>query len=301
MATALIFSTDENFAPLAKGLVLSILSQDKAQAEFALNLIDIGCSSDTLAWMKERGVNVNHFDRNRFIKRVKADLKPYQNSQLCRPFLPDIVSGFDTYLWCDSDIWIQKIGSLRHYRDLAISNIFNIPISPLVDISYQYFYNDCTEFSIYNHIWYKDSYGETVANTYSKRAILSSGIFALSEKSPFWKRWGNELNFIMQRNFEQHTSLHLAEQTALNYLAYSDDRFIPVSALHNYNCHIGKPKRNSHDFIVVDIPPYPEIGVVHLTHTGKMIKTYIDRGLLFDNGKYLTTAELERLKMIAHY
>jgi hypothetical protein len=41
--TALVFSTDENFAALAKGLVLS-LGSASGDGEFALHMVDIGCS-----------------------------------------------------------------------------------------------------------------------------------------------------------------------------------------------------------------------------------------------------------------
>ena len=300
--TGLVFSTDENFAPLAKGLVLSVLAQRSSGPELTLNLIDIGCSAQTRAWMAERGVQVQPFEPSRFMpQRVTGKLKGYQAAQICRPFIPQLFPEFDLHIWCDSDVWIQDGASLRLIEDLARAEPHKLVISPIIDVSYAYFYKDSAEFSTYNQTWFRDTYGPTVASTYARRAVLSSGVFGLSAKSELWSLWAREINTVMQRDFSGHHSLHLAEQTALNYLAYSSGSFIPIAAKHNYNCHIGKVKRDADGQVVVDIPPHERIGIVHLTYTGKMIGQYIDDGLLFDRGAYLSVPEIERLKRIAHY
>jgi Glycosyl transferase family 8 len=297
----LVFSTDETFAPLAKGLVLSLRAHRNAIPDIALNLIDIGCSESTREWMSSQGVHIKPFAPSEYMGRRRlSNLKSYQSAQLCRPFLPKIFPEYDAYLWCDSDIWVQEPASLLLIAELAAREPHKLIISPLIDISYSYFYNDSGEFIGYNHSWFRDAYGDTVAATYSKRAILSSGIFGLSAKSELWSLWDHEISAVLKRDIPTHFSLHVAEQTALNYLAYSTANFIPISATHNYNCHIGVAKRVA-DGVVVDIAPFPRIGIVHLTYTSKMIAQYIDDGLLFDEGKYLTIAEIERLKRISHY
>ncbi|SFV33172.1 hypothetical protein [Hyphomicrobium facile] len=297
--TAVVFATDEVFAPLAKGLVLSIISTTRTD-EFALNMVDIGCSPSTLSWMQENGVSVAQFRRDKFLRSGKAPLKPYQDAQLCRPFLPNLFPNFDVYLWSDSDIWIQSPDSLRLYRDLAAQNKGKLIVSPLVDVSYRYFYSNCTEFSGYNYQWYRDTYGHTLASTYANKAVLSSGLFGLHSESDYWDRWASEVSRIVQREYESHHSLHLAEQTALNYLAYSTDQFLPVSAMHNYNCHMGELVRKGAS-VLVNVAPYPAVGVIHLTYASKMIGSYIENGLLYDRGNYLSLEEIERLKRIGHY
>ena len=176
--TALVFSTDEAFAPLAKGLVLSISSQVE-RGEFDLKLVDIGCSAETLAWMNSHGVEVKVFDRPKFLRPSKNVLKPYQDAQFCRPFLPRLFPGYEVYVWCDSDIWIQDISSVRLYRDIANENPDKIPISPIVDVSYTYLYSDFCEFTRYSKIWFDECYGSTISATYLNRAVFSSGIFAM--------------------------------------------------------------------------------------------------------------------------
>lgn len=298
--TAVIFSSDEAFAPLAKGLVGSIVDHADTN-EFALHLVDIGCSDATKTWMLDRGVSAIGFDRKRFLTvSSNSVLKDYQDAQLCRPFLPQLAPGFDTYIWIDSDIWIQDLDSLRLYENLSIDNRDKIVISPLIDVSYSYFYKDSTEFCAYNNVWFTDAYGPTVAKTYSNRVVLSSGLFALRGNSPLWSRWAEEIRHILRRQFSSHDSLHLFEQTALNYLAYATGDFVPVSARHNYNCHIGNAIR-LRDRVVVGNPPHEDIGIVHLSASGRMMMKYLDNGLLYKEGAYLTDREIEKAKMISHY
>jgi hypothetical protein len=297
--TALVFSTDDSFAPLAKGLVLSTMAH---AGEFDLFMVDIGCSPDIHRWMAERDVRIVRFDRKQHLRKApKAALKQYQDAQLCRPYLPDLIPDYDVYLWCDADIWVQDISSLRIYRDIATTQPHMVPISPLVDTSYTYFYEDMAEFSRYSDFWYREAFGPTVASTYSNRAVLSSGLFAMHSSNPIWKSWASELESIYQRPFRDHNALHLSEQVALNYLLYAQKRFLPVGALHNYNCHIGCARRLEDERVVINHPPHHTIGVVHLTYSSKMMARYIDDGLLFDRGRYLTEAELNGLRRLAHY
>ena len=296
---ALIFAADENFASLAKGLVLSILSQ-RGSDLFSLNMIDIGCSPKTLQWMRSKGVNIGKFSLKKYYRNIKASTKPYQDALFCRPFVGDIFPGYDIYVWCDSDIWIQDIKSLFTYIDIVNKDPSKVPISPLVDISYTYFYKEFSEYAGYNRIWYTDIYGAVVASTYANRAIFSAGVFAMHRNNPIWKAWAIEIASILKRQMPSQTTSHLSEQTVLNYLLYSTDCYIPVAATHNYNCHIGCAARTRKPTVHFDIPPYDDIGVIHLTCTSKFINQYIDDGLLYERGDYLGKAEIDNLRSISH-
>jgi hypothetical protein len=303
-SSALVFASNETFAPLAKGLVLSVLEQMNP-GEFALNLVDIGCSERTRAWMRQLGVSISRFDRSLYLRAPMYPLdllvKPYQDAQLCRPFLPQMFPGFPIYLWSDTDLWVQDIESLRLYRDLAAERKAMVPVSPLIDASYEFYYHDATEFVGYANTWYGDAYGASRAVIYSKRVIFSSGLFAMHCHNPIWSEWAGELNAILGRPFSSQASLHVAEQTALNYLLYAHENFIPLEATHNYNCHIGRLKRAKSGVVHIDIPPFRKVGVIHLTYSSKMMGKYIDNGLLYEKGSYLSSAEIDQLRRLSHY
>jgi hypothetical protein len=299
---AIIFATDETFAPLAKGLVLSISTQANSD-EFALRMIDIGCSADTRSWMLCHNVSIMKFDRAHYLPSIAraASIKPYQDAQLCRPFLPQIFPGYPVYVWIDSDIWIQSLDTVRLYREIALQTPAKVPISPLIDASYAFNYRQASEFTGYAKTWYHDAYGPTIASTYFDRAILSSGLFAMTAGNALWGAWAREIKSIVNRSFSSHASFHLAEQTALNYLLYAQDKFVPLDAIHNYNCHVGCAKRMSDGAVRIDLPPHRSIGAIHLSWSSKMMSRYIDAGLLYDEGNYLTSEERERLRRLAHY
>ncbi len=298
-STALAFATDETFAPLAKGLVLSIL--DSKVADFTLYLIDIGCGSDTIDWMKAHGVQVSTFERAKYLKvKIDAAVKRYQDAQLCRPFLPSMFPGHEVYVWCDSDIWIQNIKSLQLFRDIADKFRDRIPLSPLIDVSYKFHYADGTEFMRYAKHWFQGCYGLTVAESYADKAILSSGVFAMHKDNPIWDLWAAELGRVYARGFQDHYQSHLAEQTVLSYLAYSRSALVPVEAIHNYNCHIGSLVRLGGKVVIEDLP-HREVGIVHLTYSSKMLPDYIKAGFLYRAGDYLSSAERASLAAISHY
>jgi len=193
------------------------------------------------------------------------------------------------------------IESIQLYCDLALQFPQKIPISPLIDTSYQYFYQDSTYFMNFAKIWFGDAYGPTVASTFAAKTIFSSGVFAMSDKNILWSAWARELESVFARRYSSRGSFHLAEQTALNYLLYTHENYIPLDAVHNYNCHIGCAKRDPSGLVATSLPPSKLIGIVHLTYSSKMIDQYIDNKLLFDQGRYLTPKETKALRQLAHY
>jgi hypothetical protein len=53
--------------------------------------------------------------------------------------------------------------------------------------------------------------------------------------------------------------------------------------------------------IRIAVPPNRKIGVIHLTYSSKMIGRYIEDGLLYKSGSYLSASELEALRALSHY
>jgi hypothetical protein len=297
--TAIVFSFDEAFSTLGKGLILSILEQTTPD-EFELKLVDIGCSEQTISWMEGHGIAVKKFERKKYYPKGLKGLKSYQDAELCRPHIPELFPGYEIYLWCDTDLWVQNISSLRVYRDAVRDNPATIAISPLVDASYQFYYQDAREFVHYSRSWFAEAYGETIASTYGNKAIFSAGVLAMHASNPIWKSWATEVNAVFRRPYSVHAVRHVAEQVALNYLVYAFNKYTPLEAIHNYNCHIGcAVRRNGR--VVLNNFPFREVGIVHLTLSGRKMKEYIEGGLLYQEGKYLSADELNKLATVAHY
>ena len=198
-------------------------------------------------------------------------------------------------------MWVQDASSLRLFRDVALTHSGKVPICPLVDVSYSFNYIDSSEFSRYAKIWYEDTYGKTVAATYANRAVLSSGLFAMEADNSLWEAWAKEVDSVLRRNYSSHASFHLSEQTAFNYLLYANDQFVPLEAIHKYNCHVGRIMKDHDGCVVISDAPNRRVGVVHFTYSSKLIGHYIQNGLLFQAGAYLSAEELSRLRTLDHY
>lgn len=302
MPSTIIFSCDEKFMPLAKGLVLSLKQFGVPNQELHMNFIDIGCGAESLDWLRAHGIRIHSFsylDHYRFDADVTVER--YHQALLCRPVLPQIVPGYDAYVFIDCDIWIQEGFVLDHYLGLAKKYTDKVIISPALDYSYihayarsQDFFNAC--YRIFNR-----AYGDEVAREYAFRPIFNCGFFAMAASCPIWSMWKKELDVVFNRNYHGYDK-HGVEQLAMNYLIYKTGNFIPMEAIFNYHCHEGYARRDpSTGKVIVGYPPNRVIGALHLTATSHFIKKYMDLGLLFDHGRYLTESERQGLLSLNHY
>jgi len=65
-----------------------------------------------------------------------------------------------------------------------------------------------------------------------------------------------------------------------------------IDPIYNYVCLWNPPFRDADGVVKIALPPYPAVGIVHLAggwaHFGR---GYLERGLLYSGGSYLTQAE----------
>src|SRR5688572_24964266 len=305
---AIVFSSDEAFIPLAKGLVLSLLAAGYPNDAVDLCFIDIGCAKATLEWMRARGVITFGFDEAKLNAGTPSLQANYMKAQVCRPYIPQAIPGYSAYLWIDSDAWVQRRDSIELAFSIALSEPGKAAIAPFLDCSYSFNYASEEEenysvFLKYFHNWYKVSYGNAVAERWRGRALFSSGFFAMQAKCPIWSLWTAEVATVYSRDYTGYPfELHLAEQTALNHVLYSTGGFVPLEAIHNYNCHVGAVERDgATGDVVISHPPRRPLGIVHLSYSSKMMPAYRERGLLWEQGAYLSRAEEAAISKIGHY
>lgn len=301
---AIVFATDAAFEPLARGLILSLVEHGLPDETTAVRLVDLGCSAGFLAWLEGLGITACRFDRARHLPPFPGEQPPrYLDAMACRPFLKELLPGYEVYLWIDSDIWIQDRASLSLYLSLATANPGHLVVSPLVDYSYHVNYGDNLLILSTLYDCYRLSYDVQTAERYKGRTVMGGGIWAMSAGCAVWERWARELRAVYARDYaERPLARHLAEQTALNHTLYDTGLYLPVEAIHNYNCHIGLMHRDSRtNRVVIAIPPHREIGVVHLTNSGELMTKYLAERLLYRGGDYLEPQERQALLGQKHY
>lgn len=298
---AFVFSCNDRYFPLAKGLVLSLADHGWPDAGTSLTLIDIGCTDADRAWCAEHGVNVVRFDyRDHYSFPADAQIKPHYGSLLCRPLIPRLVPDHELYVHIDSDIWVQERSFLQDYIDIGLRFPDRTVITPCLDYSYQSEFRKTFEHLQAIRRGYLNLYGVEVANRYFVRPLLSCGLFAMHRDSRIWEMWYAQLVTAFGRNFEIPGDKPASEQLALNYLLYETDSFLPLSAGHNYQGHGGFILRaQANGKVVVGYPPYETVGIIHLTCAEINMASYHKYALLYDMGRYLTAEDRRILGITA--
>lgn len=302
MSTAIVFACDEPYMPFAKGLVLSLQESlryaGRAGTAPDLHFIDIGCKASSLDWLRVQGVRCHPFSRNSFLQLPDAVTLPrYANAQLCRPFLPRIVPGYDQYVWIDTDIWVQGHDAVTGFLEALAAAHNYMVICP--EHHYGYSQRSMVSAVSASHEWYSALYDAATADRLCGKPVLNSGFFALNGASPLWEQWAAALAAVYSKSYESSSVLHLAEQLSLNRLLYETGAFILLDPVHNYACGASAVLRNLQGKMVVGYPPYTAIKGVHLLAFRRYGKEYLRHGFFYRRGDYLSQAEKISLEAMA--
>lgn len=292
---AIVTSCDERYAPLAKGLILSLVALGYPRPECQLCLLDIGCSDSTLRWMASHRVRTVQLEEERHIPFPTSHLPRHISAMAFRPFMQAVFPGFDTYMWIDSDAWVQQDASIQQYARLANDPQFDIAISPLIDVNYKLHYT-AKEFRNDLERMYQAIFPD-IGKELAWLPVLSAGVFAMRKDSPIWKVWGDSLSRVYRQDYRSvPDALHLAEQTALNHVVYLKGNPAFLDATHNYHLCAGAARWENNQLVI----PHTNrlIGVVHLCAFRSNAETYLRGRALFQRGNYLGDRELEQLRQI---
>jgi glycosidase len=293
---AIVTSCDERYAPLAKGLILSLRALGFPYEGQQLCLLDIGCSKVTIDWMHSQGVTVVPLDAPKHIPFPTDHLPSFIKAMAFRPFMREVFQRFKTYLWIDSDTWVQQADAILAYQTLAELPQFDIAITPLIDINYKLHFTAKQFHQDLDRV-YRAIYPDVGAEL-AWFPVLSAGVFAMRHNSRLWEAWGNDLVQVYQRDYRNTPdALHLAEQTALNRVTYLLGNPAYLDATHNYHLCAG-PAKWSNDRLVI---PYSQrtIGIAHLCAFKANAQTYLRGMALYNRGRYLGELELAALNALS--
>ena len=293
MSAVIVFSADEKFIPLAKGMVLSLESHRLRESGFELAFLNIGCGEESLDWLRRHGVAIVDPDFS-----LMGDLAQvatgYHISQASRPFLPRFFPRADCLIWLDSDVWVQLPDTVRLLASYASHHRDKLFICPEWHYSYALMNSDIVKFHVENAgFYYRAAYGPEIAAQLAVRPMLNTGVFAMAADNPLWRMWEDEVQTLYKRDYGDQTPLmqHMAEQLALNHLALRTGNAVSVDPLFNFLCTWTLPYRDDAGVVRVPLPPHAAVGIVHLSFWRERRNYYLRDGLLFDQGRYLSDAE----------
>ena len=297
---AIVTSCDERYAPLAKGLILSLRAAGFPAEHQQICLLDIGCSEATRQWMTAQGVQLEKLRAEEHIPFKTDHLPKHITAMAFRPFMREVFPGFDVYLWIDSDTWVQQASSIHLFFHLATTGDASIAISPLIDVNYKLQF-DAQKFQADLRAIYAAIYGG-VGEDLSYQPILGAGVFAMHRDSQIWAAWAGQLPVVYRRDYSRlPAALHLAEQTALNRVVYSLGKPAFVEAIHNYHLCAGSAAWIDGQLCSGTVVWSGErlrhrpIGIAHLCSLSTYADKYVRAMAFFDRGRYLNDDELRSI------
>src|SRR5437868_2139202 len=165
MTALVVFSCDEAYFPLAKGLVLSLQNQGLEKSGIGLGFIDIGCAAESVNWLRGHGVRVLSPSPDA-CDGLTGIVAGYHQSQICRPYLPKLFPDVGCFVWLDSDVWVQSgdtVKSLAAYAERERDKLF---ICPECHYAYATLNSDLFKYHIHNvRMFFRTAYNEQLART----------------------------------------------------------------------------------------------------------------------------------------
>ena len=167
MNTVIVTAADEPYAPLLLDLISS-LEPHVGELKLSIACLDLGLSSESRAQVARR---IDHVIDPQWPFRPHAlfDKDRRFLSRAARPFLPDLVPGYSTYIWLDADVWVQQSMGLRWLIEAASGT----------DIAAAQTVHRCYAFKGQDIAWMKERYrmafGDEVARQLIQTASLLSG------------------------------------------------------------------------------------------------------------------------------
>jgi len=296
-ATAIVFSCDEGYVFLARGLVLSLAAAGYPNGEFKLVLVDLGCGPESLAWMKDRGVEVVPLDPALIPQKIMAVITPTQRAMAMRPWLSELLPQFEHLIWLDCDTWLQNGDVIHCLRAGANAMPDAVTVAPGNSHYGMTFYTDIEHTLAMQRGWYSNCCEPAFAKQIAATLHYSGGVWGLRRSSPFWAHWRREIEHTYPTLAIRYPDLvHLAEQIALNIAIFKSGLVVRLDPLYNFHCNTGGAIRLPDGRVVTNmmLPPR-EIGVLHLANWKFLSQQYIELKLLYRGGEYLTPAEWAKL------
>jgi hypothetical protein len=255
----LVTAANAEYFELVQETVSSIRDKDEGK-QATIGFFDLGCQPEQLQWL-ESHVDVIRTPDWEFDFPNRDQTPAYLKGLLARPFLPRYFPGFDTYLWMDSDAWVQDWRAIDLFVEGAARR--GLAITPEVDRGSRIQYGGLPKYWQWAFNHYYTLFSGEEAERYQSYPMLNAGVFALASDAPHWQLWASYLN----RGLQQSASI-FTDQFALNLAVYAGalDKTELLPAWCNWTCHFGLPAWDEERKRLVEpYLPHAPIGILHLT------------------------------------
>lgn len=269
---ALVSGCDANYYPLLREWLHSV-QRFPGSARLDICILDAGLSEAQVAELKPLVKAITRPDWPTSLPLKKTQGKEYLKACVCRPFLPKIFPGYDTYMWMDADTWVQDWSAVEMFLRGATERKDRIILTGAADRAYyrqtrikwlwRWPYK-VTSFYFSNAM---KPFGFKIAQLLLTRFNLSAGCFAMDANAPHWKRWQELAIKAMTKG-----KLFPAEQLSLGVLIHVEGFRVEIlPAYTHWLCGQTPLVWDSvNNLLVEPYMPHVPIGVMHMAGVDEM-------------------------------
>jgi len=267
--TVFVSGCDSNYFPLLLEWLHSFRRFEQSKS-YDICILDAGLTDEQRKRLKPHVKSITNPEWPVDLPKHKIKGE-YLKACVCRPFLPEIFPGYETYIWMDADTWIQSWNAVEMFLKGAEKG--KITVTAQVDRSYPkggarikwlgnwpwkvrgfYFSNALRAFDF-----------KTAKDLLSYHVLLA-GMFALRADAPHWKRWQELVKTAMTKG-----KVFTAEQLCLGKICYQEGfEYEILPGYTHWLCEF-KPLWDAEKKLFVEpFLPHEEIGVLHISGFDEM-------------------------------
>lgn len=222
-SVAIVTAADDAYFPLLSDLLASIKDQKYGD----IFVLDLGLEEKQIATLERAypGIAVTSISDDREKLAFKA--------KMYKCLLPDILPGYQTYIWIDADIWFQDVTAIADF--VSRDERQEISIVPQDHPSYLHH----EKALLWRRSRYRAMFGPELAEIMIQKPVLNSGFWAIDSDSDLWDRWRR----VLADKISTCPPKRVSDQAALNYLVWIEGvTYKPLSPLNNWMSHLAVPK-----------------------------------------------------------
>ncbi len=266
---ALISGCDANYFPMLMEWIYSV-RQHKQCDDMDICILDAGLTDAQREILKPHVQAIHNPDWPCDIPKHKIRGREFLKACVCRPFIPKMFPGYETYFWMDADTWVQNYSGMDLFLRGAAKG--KIALTGQVDRAYPrairvkwlgtwpwkvrgfYFSNA------------RRAFGFKAAKYLLPYHVLLAGAFALRADAPHWDHWQKLVLKALKKG-----KIFTAEQLCLGVMCYLDGyEFEILPGWSHWLCEF-KPlwDKKSEQFVEPFLPHEP-LGILHMSGFDEM-------------------------------
>jgi len=261
MSFCIVSAADSRYAEYLQGLLDSLGALAAPVA-----VIDLGLGAEQRARLAARGVSLLGFSYplDYPARRQVETSFPGFGGMLCRPYLNEMVRGYEIIVWIDADAWAQHPTAVLELVEEA--RRYGIAAVPEVDRGYFKFTDGA-------HAWDIEAdgmrrlFGAEIGARMTHVPVLNGGVWAARVQSPLWPAWRRFLQEGLARVDVIDDLTRTVEQGALNVAIRLESlRVRRFPATYNWLACLALPAWHAGKRALVDPnPPHDRIRILHVS------------------------------------